>query len=153
MALLQKYLLNKEQRWQKKNICRLHGQSGNSGQKALPVYSFSRIENSVPVYHVYKIPGKPSFVIVAADDRVTPILAYSFSSGFAADTMQQIPPVRDWLDYYSDQIQYVQQYNIQADSITKEKWAYYLNNELSLTDSPLSSVSPLTAAMWNQDCH
>ena len=55
------------------------------------------------------------FVIVAGDDRVQPILAYSGKGEFAQDNLPV--QIQEWLDMYSEQIQYVADNNIANDSI------------------------------------
>ena len=83
------------------------------------------------------------FVIVAGDDRVQPILAYSANGEFAKDS---IPiAVREWLDMYSAQIQYVVDNNISNDSISG-LWRTNAPAQVTATDI----VAPLIQTHWSQ---
>ena len=64
------------------------------------------------------------FVIVAADDRVTPILGYSDENGFSADNMP--PNLKWWLGEYAKQIQFAIENDIEPTAEVKKLWAQYL---------------------------
>lgn len=83
------------------------------------------------------------FVIVAGDDRVQPILAYSTNSEFAQDSMPE--QVKEWLDMYSEQIQYVADNNISNDSITN-LW----NTSAPWRVKTSAVVSSLIQTHWKQ---
>lgn len=83
------------------------------------------------------------FVIVAGDDRVQPILAYSAHGEFAKDSMPIA--VRDWLDMYSEQIQYVVDNNISNDSIA-DLWSATTPAKVKATEV----VEPLIQTHWKQ---
>ena len=83
------------------------------------------------------------FVIVAGDDRVQPILAYSTDGGFAQDSIPL--QIREWLDMYSEQIQYVVDNNISNDSITN-LWNTTATNRARAS----VVVAPLIQTHWNQ---
>ncbi len=134
-----------------KNLCWAHGQGGAEYHSFSIQHSFSRIENGVAIYHVFKIPGKTSYIIVSAEDNAFPVLAYSFESDLPADTAAQIPPVRDWLDNYKNQIVYIREHDLMADATIQHEWALYMMNEAPELDVPTASVSPMSDAMWNQD--
>lgn len=137
-----------------KNLCWLHGQqAGYSYLDFSPEHSFSRFENGIPVYHVFRLAGKASFIIVAADDNVYPVLAYSFESDLPSDPEQQVPPVKSWLDFYAKQIIYAQQNDMAADQNIQKEWAVLLADEAPLIDAPASSVAPLVTTMWAQGCN
>ncbi len=87
------------------------------------------------------------FVIVAADDRVIPILAYSFSNPASA---RLNPEVRYILDIYQQQIERVR---VEGDNMeANDQWALY-SAAPSGGPVPLTAVAPLLSTMWNQDQH
>lgn len=83
------------------------------------------------------------FVIVAGDDRVQPILAYSADGVFA---QENIPvQVQRWLDMYSEQIQFVVDNNISNDSIAS-LWTFTAPNRTMASEV----VEPLIQTYWSQ---
>jgi len=71
-------------------------------------------------YYVFNFAGSKGFVIVSGDDAITPILAYSFQSGFDINNMA--PATKDWIEGYQNQITYVIQNNIPAKPGTSSRW-------------------------------
>ena len=100
------------------------------------------IGKSYEPYYVFNN-ADGGFVIVAGDDRVQPILAYSTNSEFAQDSMPV--QVKEWLDMYSEQIQYVADNNISNDSITN-LWTTSAPYRVRTSDV----VSPLIQTHWKQ---
>ena len=73
------------------------------------------------------------FVIVAGDDRITPVLGYSHSNGFPADADNLPPNLKWWLGEYAKQIEFAIENNIEATPETQAQWEQYLgtnNNEI-----------------------
>lgn len=85
------------------------------------------------------------FVIVAADDRVEPILGYSFSSP-ANEELN--PEVRYWLGTYQDQIEFLRENNLSA--AANPQWADYLSAFSTDTPQPLTAVPTLLSTTWDQ---
>jgi len=85
------------------------------------------------------------FVIVAADDRVQPILAYSFSSPVSS---RLNPEVRYILGIYQQQIDWIRA-NV-ADIAADSQWTLY-STAPSGDPVPLTAVAPLLSTTWNQD--
>lgn len=100
------------------------------------------LRKSYEPYYIFNN-ASGGFVIVAGDDRVQPILAYSANGEFAKDS---IPiAVREWLDMYSAQIQYVVDNNISNDSIA-DLWTANAPSRVVATDV----VAPLIQTHWSQ---
>lgn len=100
------------------------------------------LRKSYEPYYIFNN-ASGGFVIVAGDDRVQPILAYSANGEFAKDS---IPiAVREWLDMYSAQIQYVVDNNISNDSISG-LWRTNAPAQVTATDI----VAPLIQTHWSQ---
>ena len=75
-------------------------------------------------FYVFGTENNDCFVIVAADDRVTPILGYSDENGFSADNMP--PNLKWWLGEYAKQIQFAIENDIEPTAEVKKLWAQYL---------------------------
>lgn len=107
----------------------------------------------VPVYYIFNLVGD-AFVIVSADQRVLPVLGYSFESEFNAEN---VPDCLDWLlENYQDQIHDVVYHNLNLkNDETEAAWEQY---ETGLAKSggsqpSLMSVTPLTTTTWSQGCY
>lgn len=84
------------------------------------------------------------FVIVAADDRVRPILGYSFDSPFPTRLHREL---RFWLSIYDDQIATaIRGPHTAADP----RWAALVEGEVPNTPVALQYVQPLCRTRWDQ---
>ena len=80
-------------------------------------YTWSN-DRSTTLFYVYNVGG--GFVIVAADDAVTPVLGYSTTGSF---NPQNIPAnCAAWLQGYADQIAYVREHNLSAPERVSQAW-------------------------------
>ncbi len=87
------------------------------------------------------------FVIMAADDRVQPVLGYSLTSTFGTESLPD--NVRYWLQGYNDEIQYVTDNFTQATYEVTRQW----EDLVSGTPAPERSrivVGPLITTAWDQ---
>ena len=98
-------------------------------------------------YYVFSLQPK-GFVIVAADERVEPILGYSYDNNFMAEGMPD--NVRDWMDYYGKQIKAAVDNDWQPSAEITEKWTLLKLGQTIPTRST-TSVSPLIQTTWNQN--
>jgi len=90
------------------------------------------------------------FVIVSAEDAISPVIGYSIT-GVYSDT-DQPDAYRNFIQTYSDAIQYVREKGLQPSVEIGAQWDYYSAEEPALpVKSPGSkSVSPLLQCKWNQ---
>lgn len=91
------------------------------------------------------------FVIVSGEERTVPVLAYS-TVGFApVDETEWCPAFEEWINIYSDQIEYLRMHDLAASEHAielREKLAG--GQELGL--NPAKDVAPLMSTTWNQGC-
>ncbi|MDR1878753.1 MAG: C10 family peptidase, partial [Bacteroidales bacterium] len=111
--------------------------SDNGQQKKLPTTFF----------YVYNA-GTSGFVIVAGDDRVTPILGYSNEDSFDPDNLA--PAARKWLDAYKMQIRTAIERNLSATGKIQQEWTYYSKGMLPPKHKDNLFVLPLVQTKWNQ---
>jgi hypothetical protein len=109
----------------------------------------------VAAYYIFNLSGN-AFVIVSADERINPVLGYSFQSNF---DQENTPDCLEWLlGEYKEQIYDVVSGNLNYEhkEITEE-WAKYeiSNGQKSNQPTPplLLSVGPLTTTTWSQGCY
>ena len=96
--------------------------------------------------YVFTHPMGKGFVIVAADDCVWPILAYSLNTRFEFPLPEH---VRTFLAAYEQEIAYYKNNNIRATGEIEEMWVSLRNG--SYTPRNTTSVSPMLTTTWNQD--
>lgn len=87
--------------------------------------------------------GEEGFVIVAADDRVRPVVGYSFDSPFPTRLHREL---RYWLGGYEQQIAYASTTEGTADS----RWGLLLDSEVPPEPVSLTNVPQLCMTRWDQ---
>ena len=101
-------------------------------------------------YYVFNAANGNGFVVVAADDRVKPILAYSTTGSFNPNDIAD--GFQFTLNSFSHEIQYIRTNNLQATADIKAEWKSvaetgYINKERMNRDV----VGPLCQTTWNQN--
>ena len=109
--------------------------------KTIDIYN----KNNQDVF--YYINFNPTgFIVISADNRIKPILAYSYDNSFLLDNSS---PGIQWIsDYYYEKQKIIIE-NIEYPSLQMlDSWNYYSNNYIHNSER---DVSPLIQAEWNQD--
>ena len=104
-------------------------------------------EVAVPFEHLYVFNGDHSFVIVAADDVMTPVIGYALDRCFLPETMND--NLRGWLLQIDANIQAVRDHGGQADNV-REQWDS-LRNGLELPKVNRNHVEPMLKTNWGQN--
>lgn len=95
----------------------------------------------------YIFSSESSFVIVAADDRVKPIIGYSDTNPFVI--REDMTNVAYWLDKVNNEIQYVIDNNIEATAEIENEWKTLVNGNKP-NPKHRASVDALLTTLWNQ---
>lgn len=112
------------------------------------VLGTTRSTAEAPTFYVVAAQSGVGFVIVAGDDVVAPILAYS--TQYAAPKAEVLPPnFEGWLRYVDIVVRYARENNMVADSVTAEKWneGYQPVGAVMLNTARWSQVEP-----YNNEC-
>lgn len=110
----------------------------------------------VPVYYVFNIAGGSSFAIIAADERIHPVIGYSFESSFDP---HNVSDCLDWLLLnYQEQIHDVVSSNLNyKDLEVVAEWQQFESDGMQKSGGPglpsLMDVTPLTTTTWSQGCY
>ena len=113
--------------------------SATTNQPSIIAFPIDRTE---PDFYILRFLPR-GFVVVAADDRSVPILAYSATTDIAIDP----PPHVAWfLRQYSRSIHQIRQHPEWA---VNSEWTTLRQGTLPVT--PMRSVEPLLSTKWNQD--
>ena len=97
--------------------------------------------------HMYVFTTDHSFVLMAADSRVQPVLGYSLDGGF--DTEGMPDNLRSWLLSYEKQIKATINDNLVADADITRAWSDLKNGLYKSTTEVV--VSPMLTTTWDQN--
>ncbi len=121
-------------------------QVGHTALTAILKYTKTESDGLVDFY-AFDISPLKGFVIVAADDAVTPVIAYSGESYF--DSNFQKTGVVNWVNKAAGQIHNVILQQIQADAHTTSLWSAYAQG-INPGSAKSTGVGPLLSTTWNQ---
>lgn len=102
------------------------------------------------VFYIFNY-SKGGFVIISAEQKTHPIIAYSFTNSF--DLKNQNPAVRDFLGTYGEKIAHIQKYNIAADKRINQEWKNLKEGKAIFTNKSNSYVKPLLTSTWDQNIY
>ena len=107
-------------------------------------------DRSATDYYVFNVSNGEGFVIVAGDDRVKPILAYSTTGQFDPQNVSE--GFQFTLDGFREEIQYVREHNLSATPDIVAEWRS-VNEKGSLNRGQQTRVvvGPLCQTIWNQN--
>lgn len=98
-------------------------------------------------FYIFNNEDGKGFVIIAADDCVTPVLGYSYDNNFAAENLP--PNLKGWLDGYAEQIRAAVEMRATATEKIRTEWEC-LRQGRNLPIKSETQVYPLIATTWNQ---
>ena len=101
-------------------------------------------------YYVFNVKGNNGFVIVAGDDRVKPILAYSTTGAFDPEDVAE--GFEFMLNSFCKEIQYVREHHLAATPDIVTEWELAFNTgSLKQGRNARAVVGPLCQTIWNQN--
>ena len=107
-------------------------------------------ERGATDYYVFNVENGEGFVVVSADDRVKPILAYSTPGQY--DPSNVAEGFQFTLDGFREEIQYVREHNLKATlDITAEWKSVNETGSLNRGKQTRAVVGPLCQTIWNQN--
>lgn len=108
-------------------------------------------EREIPVIYVFNI-TTGGFVLVAADERIKPVLAYASEGNF---DVNNLPCCVHWLlDNYKNQIHDVISDETISEGLTiNEEWNKWSNTQFQKSTQEMLAVGPLTTTTWSQGCY
>ena len=101
-------------------------------------------------YYVFNVENGEGFVIIAGDDRVKPILAYSTTGQFDPNNVAE--GFQFTLDGFREEINYVREHNLAATSDIIAEWrSVEKMGSLNRGGQTRAVVGPLCQTLWNQN--
>lgn len=111
------------------------------------VTTYRTIDNT-PALFVFG--NENGFVIVAADNRSTPILGYSVSGPFDIDNVP--PALEAYLQHFVEQIQYGIENHLEVEEEIARQWSM-VEDSGRIVELRGDAVAPLVTAAWGQGCY
>ena len=101
-------------------------------------------------YYVFNVGDNNGFVIIAGDDRVKPVLAYSTTGSFNPNDVSE--GFGFTLNSFSEEIQYVREHNLEATADIVAEWKSVAENGIIKQGRGNSIVvGPLLQTLWHQN--
>lgn len=122
--------------------------SASSLQLAFRSGTDGTMDEEVTFFYVFQ--DKEGFVIVAGDDRSTPILAYSDQGAFDADDMP--PNALKWLEGYKTELRQLIADDVAQPQEIADQWEQYIHGT-AVHGSRAAAVNPLVDTRWDQSPH
>jgi hypothetical protein len=109
---------------------------------------FTEMKNDVPLYYVFNFNTK-GYIVVAADDAVPPVLAYSFDCSYSES--DQPPQFVTWMQHYARQIQFAIKSNVEVRNSILQEWKHLLSPDpLAHPVFAGRDVQPFITSRWDQ---
>lgn len=97
--------------------------------------------------HLYVFNGPNSFVIISGDDRVLPVIGYSFDNQFVSESISE--STYGWLYDRNNTVGAAMRKGIEASDEVKAAWELF-RNKAQLPSFCRSSMGPLISTNWRQ---
>lgn len=121
--------------------------SSSNVKKALPAKKMVRKATATEdLYYLYENENGEGWVIVAANDAMTPILAYSETGHFRTDNMPN--NIKKWLGKYNDFTRRIEADGVVASEEAKTAWKALRKGTQA---QAAVVVGPLVQTTWDQD--
>ena len=104
--------------------------------------------DAMPTFYVMTPSSGEGFAIVAGDDAIAPLLAYSTT--YTAPSAEMLPPnFEGWLRYVDSVVRYAREHNIEGDALTAKLWSegYQPVGAIMLNTARWSQIAP-----YNDQC-
>lgn len=112
--------------------------------------NYTVYQEYLPVFHVFNLPDSKGWVLIAADDRSYPILAYSFRGNYHHLDTNLPPGCKLFINSYIDQILYINEQGLPSTTNIDEAWRMYGSNDVIECSFELNNVPPLLTTKWGQ---
>lgn len=116
--------------------------------KGLRSATLNDVSDAIGCSNLYVFTSDQAFIVMAADDRVAPVLGYSLRQGFS---VEEIPDnVQWWLRGYNTQIQYAIDRGGEPTQAIAKQWSDLIRGTVPPQEQR-SWVNPLIYTTWNQN--
>lgn len=118
------------------------------GTQDIQLSTTYRTDQSKAAFYVFNT--KDGFVIIAANDCETPIIAYSHEGRFNPNNVPM--QMEDYLQDFVTRIQYGIENQIIADEVTARQWEFIKSTGRLSNHKFTQTIAPLLTEKWHQGC-
>lgn len=112
--------------------------------------SYKTEDGSKATVYVFEREAGNGFVLMSAEDRIQPVLAYSTESRFFANNGIASPEANYWVDLYSKQIDYTISNNLKEAPGATSDWKNWLAGGPISVPTSVTAVTPIMTTLWDQ---
>ena len=112
-----------------------------------PFSHTDKLENQA-FYYVFNLESGHGFVVISADDAVTPILAYSLEKNYRLEN--QSDAFVKWMDKYRKEIQEIISKQMKPNKEIAQQWTRLKAGLPLKSEKDARSVTPLLTTTWDQ---
>ncbi len=110
--------------------------------------TFTIQRDGVSAYYIFNMTDM-GFIAIAAEDKMTPVLAYDFDSPYDSNNIPE--SFESWMNERIDNILFLKNSSAKTDQEVKLKWSFLENLDPTQTISKSSKgVEPLLWSIWDQ---
>jgi len=111
---------------------------------------YTSLNNGVPAFYAFDF-ATGGFVIISAEDVMTPVIGYSFEREFPKGEHAYV--YKTFLQSYVEQINFIRDNNVIAEGAITAEWDHLLTSNVSSLNTlkDPKDVDPLLTSLWNQD--
>ena len=110
---------------------------------------YTKEENGQVVYYAFNF-EPTGFVVIAADDRYNPVLAFSNESHLDLENQVTNIGLVGTLSTHAQRMTYIREHNLPAPRSILKEWQQLRSGEPVSTSRSSNIVGPLTTTKWNQ---
>lgn len=119
--------------------------------KEINYYDINIVESYLVDDTYYVVNFSDGWVLISADDAVTPVLGYNLNGKFPAQS-QMTQNLESWMAHFVDQKDFVNENRIMASEDIASQWNKYMSSDIaSLRSGERDVTEPLCSSLWNQD--
>ena len=133
--------------WQENNIMAVKGDTVYKRHMDKAQFVNVAPQHGYTEFFIFNNTAGKGYVIMAADDCVTPILGYSYENNFEDGELP--PSFKAWLDSYAQQIKMASTMKLSATNEIRNDWEC-LQQGKTLPVKSEKAVAPLVKTKWNQ---
>ncbi|MBO4282291.1 MAG: C10 family peptidase [Bacteroidales bacterium] len=132
-----------------KKIAENYRNQWQNGQSASISESLTQMRDGKAVFHIFNF-AEGGFVIVSAEEKTKPILAYSTENSF--DIQMENPVVRQWMNAYSESVASAAQSEEKSPADVLRQWEELkAGTPVFRQKKGENAVAPLLPSTWNQN--
>lgn len=120
-----------------------------NGQNVTIRESFTQTHDGKAVFHIFNF-AEGGFVIVSAEEKTEPIIAYSNENPF--DIQMKNPVVKAWMNAYAESVAEAAEAVVETPVEVTRQWEQLKSGKPALRQKGYENeVEPLLPSTWNQD--